>query len=155
MRAVRLLREFFRWRLFLQQRRLLEPLVNGCVDVGRERTAYLAEQVVDTDDLAGVLHREDEVLEGRRQSQQVAEAVDSVLEVDVERAHLRRQRVPALLGIPARDAVEQERLEVGRVHGRPRDEACRVEVEALNGRGSAGAPQDRKLDAALSRRPSD
>ena len=30
-----------------------------------------------------------------------------------------------------------------------------MEVEALNGRGSAGAPQDRKLDAALPRRPGD
>ena len=98
------------------------------------------------------------MLEWDRQSQRAAEVVDVGLEVHVERAQPRCRRVqcvPASLGIPARDAVEQEGLEVRRIRGRPRDEARQVEVEALQGRGSAGAPQDRKLDAALPQRTGD
>ena len=98
------------------------------------------------------------MLEGGWQSQRAAEVVDGVLELHVERAQpwcRRVQRVPASLGIPACDAVQQERLEMCCVRGRPRDETRQVEVEALRGRGSAGAPQDRKLDAALPQRTGD
>ena len=70
-------------------------------------------------------------------------------------SNVRSLGVPVSLGIPAREAVEQERLEIRRVRGRPRDEARQVEVEALQGRGSAGAPQDRKLDDALIQRTGD
>ena len=73
---------------------------------------------------------------GGWQSQWAAEVVDSVLEVHVERAQPWRRRiqhVPASLGIPARDVVEQERLEIRRIRGSPRDEVGQMEVAALQG----------------------